>query len=40
MDKQRANYCDYFEPTVDVGGTGGADAAADLKKAAEDLFKF
>ena len=40
MDKQRANYCDYFEPTMDVAGVGGADAAEALKKAAEDLFKF
>ncbi len=37
MDKIRANYCEYFEATVQTGGDGGAADA--LRRAAEELFK-
>ena len=41
MDKERANYCGYFEPTEKVGDASGASSSAEeLRKAAEDLFKF
>jgi hypothetical protein len=39
MDKVRANYCDFFEPTLQP--VGASDSSADdLRQAAEDLFKF
>jgi len=37
MDKTRANYCEYFEATAQVGGDGGVPDA--LRLAADDLFK-
>lgn len=37
LDKTRANYCEYFEPTARTGGARGAPDA--LRRAAEDLFK-
>jgi hypothetical protein len=39
MDKERANFCGYFEPTAEVAASGKGDAEVDLRKAAEDLFK-
>jgi predicted RNA-binding Zn-ribbon protein involved in translation (DUF1610 family) len=38
QDKERANFCDFFEPT-DCGESGGSTTQADLQKAAEELFK-
>ena len=40
MDKQRANFCGFFEATEDVAESDGKPSAEDLRKAAEDLFKF
>ena len=37
-DKDRANFCDYFEPSEKAGGTLD-QTPDDLLKAAEDLFK-
>jgi hypothetical protein len=39
MDKERANFCGYFEPTADVGTSDTGIPDDDLRKAAEDLFK-
>jgi hypothetical protein len=39
MDKTRANFCDYFEPTVTPLDGGGATSEDSLRQAAEDLFK-
>jgi hypothetical protein len=36
-DRDRANRCDYFQPRK--GASGGVDKAAQLKAAAEALFK-
>jgi hypothetical protein len=38
LNKERANFCDFFEPT-DSGEAGGATTQGDLQKAAEELFK-
>ena len=38
-EKERANYCEFFEPTCDVEGRGGGDPD-EQRKAAEALFKF
>lgn len=38
VDKERANFCDYFDPIERQPATK-APAAEDLLKAAEDLFK-
>ncbi|MCP3868730.1 MAG: hypothetical protein GY703_11670 [Gammaproteobacteria bacterium] len=40
MDKERANYCGFFEPTTPADKSGDTPSADELKKAAEDLFKF
>jgi predicted RNA-binding Zn-ribbon protein involved in translation (DUF1610 family) len=40
MDKERANFCDFFEPSSKTGAGGQASSQEDLLKAAEDLFKF
>jgi predicted RNA-binding Zn-ribbon protein involved in translation (DUF1610 family) len=41
LDKTRANFCDYFEPTTTPRGSEDAQSSDDeLRKAAEDLFKF
>lgn len=37
-DKQRANFCDYFEPSADCH-QAAADGDA-LRQAADDLFRF
>lgn len=39
MDKERANFCGYFEPTLEVGSAGAHPSDDDLRKAAEELFK-
>jgi hypothetical protein len=38
--KDRANFCDFFEPATQpqLGSAGGTDADA-LRQAADDLFK-
>lgn len=38
QDKERANYCEFFEPTTDITASG-SPAASDHRQAAEDLFK-
>ncbi len=38
QEKERANFCTFFEP-VDRGEGDGATLQVDLKKAAEELFK-
>jgi hypothetical protein len=38
-DKQRANFCGYFEPTSPKSTDSAQPSAGDLLKAAEDLFK-
>ena len=38
VDKERPNFCDYFEPAAGSGGQS-TQSAEDLRKAAEDLFK-
>ncbi len=38
VDKERPNFCDYFEATAQAGGNSAAPAE-DLRQAAEDLFK-
>jgi threonine dehydrogenase-like Zn-dependent dehydrogenase len=40
LDKQRANFCGFFEATGEVGDNDGGSSAEDLRKAAEELFKF
>ena len=40
MDKERANYCEFFEATINTSGLDGDSGEEDLLKAAEDLFKF
>jgi hypothetical protein len=38
--KDRANFCDFFEPTLQPRASGSAGADTDaLRQAAEDLFK-
>jgi predicted RNA-binding Zn-ribbon protein involved in translation (DUF1610 family) len=39
-EKERANFCDYFEPSVDAGSGEGTGSQEELLKAAEDLFKI
>lgn len=39
LEKSRANFCGYFEPT-DPGSGDGPDAGDDLLKTAEALFKI
>jgi hypothetical protein len=38
-DKQRANFCGYFEPATPKSTAGTQPSPEDLVKAAEDLFK-
>ncbi len=40
MDKERANFCDFFEPSAEAGTKGESASQEDLLKAAEDLFKI
>lgn len=39
LEKERANFCELFEPTDRPAGDGSNTAGDDLVKAAEDLFK-
>ena len=39
LDKTHANFCGYFEPTVDTGDSGEQQAESAMRQAAEDLFK-
>ncbi len=39
IDKERPNFCDYFEPTDAARADTAAPSAATLRQAAEDLFK-
>ncbi|MCU7852843.1 MAG: hypothetical protein KZQ80_11565 [Candidatus Thiodiazotropha sp. (ex Monitilora ramsayi)] len=39
MEKDRANFCGYFEPTGEHGAAQAQSIEEDLRKAAEDLFK-
>jgi len=39
MEKERSNYCEYFEPAAAPLGAG-AGAQDALLQAAEELFKF
>jgi hypothetical protein len=39
MDKIRANFCGYFEPTSAPRGDGDKSTENTLRQAAEDLFK-
>lgn len=38
-DKDRANYCDYFEPRPGAAGGGATKPAQDARARFEDLFK-
>ncbi len=38
-DKERANFCGYFEPTTPQIANSAESSTDDLLKAAEDLFK-
>jgi ribosomal protein L34E len=40
MEKTKANFCDYFEPTITPSGDTERSSEEDLRQAAEDLFKF
>lgn len=40
LDKVRANYCEFFEPSSKAAASAPANAADDLLKQAEELFKF
>ncbi len=39
MEKERANFCGYFEPTTGRGPAAEASSAEDLRSAADALFK-
>lgn len=39
VDKERANFCDFFLPRGSLGGGGGYNRAKEAKKALEALFK-
>jgi hypothetical protein len=39
LDKDRANFCELFEPTGNPAGGGTDTSADDLFRAAEELFK-
>ncbi|MDF1527646.1 MAG: hypothetical protein P1R74_00840 [Sedimenticola sp.] len=38
QEKERANYCEFFEPTMDLQSEG-TTASQSLRQSAEDLFK-
>jgi predicted RNA-binding Zn-ribbon protein involved in translation (DUF1610 family) len=40
VEKLRANFCGYFEPTQAIASKVAAQPDEALRKAAEDLFKF
>jgi len=39
LEKERANFCELFEPTDNPVGGGTGTVAVDLLKTAENLFK-
>jgi hypothetical protein len=39
MDKEKANFCGYFEPTIETAGSDTQSSHDALRQAAEDLFK-
>jgi hypothetical protein len=39
MEKEKANFCGYFEPTADPLGSEASESKDSLRQAAEDLFK-
>jgi hypothetical protein len=39
LEKERANFCELFEPTQNTAGSAPGSEAEDLLKAAESLFK-
>jgi hypothetical protein len=40
MEKERANFCSFFEPAAEPGQEGEQESPDGLRQAAEDLFKF
>ena len=40
IDKERANYCEFFDPSMDAGDGAAPSPEEDLLKRAEELFKF
>ncbi|MEW8690149.1 MAG: hypothetical protein AB2535_03580 [Candidatus Thiodiazotropha endolucinida] len=39
MDKEKANFCGYFEPTAEIKGNDTQSSQDALRQAAENLFK-
>lgn len=39
VDKERANFCDYFEPGSGGAGSGGGASGDAARKSFDDLFK-
>ena len=39
LDKERANFCELFDPTREPASAGGSSSQDDLLEAARDLFK-
>lgn len=39
VEKQRANFCGYFEPSLAAGANAAPSSDESLRNAAEDLFK-
>jgi hypothetical protein len=39
VEKDRANFCDYFEPSDAASGISEKTSTEDLLRAAQDLFK-
>jgi hypothetical protein len=39
LDKQKANFCSFFEPTMELSANSNQNAQDALRQAAEDLFK-
>lgn len=39
MDKEKANFCGYFEPTAEIKDNDTHTSQDALRQAAEDLFK-
>ena len=39
MDKEKANFCSFFDPNLEPESAVGDTSQSDLLKAAEDLFK-
>ncbi len=40
LEKERANYCEFFEATLEPAAAGGDSEAAALQQTAEALFKL